>query len=180
MKLLENFKNSIRNFVIKNQLKSKRNKVEFHNLETAKSIHVFFDARTDEDYQPVKAFLSELKEMGKKIKAVGYTENEEQKAKFLFFKEVTFISSKDTNWFSKPGKELNKELEAYPADIFMNFAPEDCFAGRYLSAVSNAKFKVSGIKGDLVADFVVETAENKDTKYLIEQTKHFLNTIKKA
>ena len=180
MAIIQDIKNKAGNFLINKKLKVKRKRVEFHNFESAKRIHLFFDATEPEDYNEAKTFLSDLKEKGIKVKAVGMTKDDEQKANYLYHKEVTFISPKDTNWFGKPKVAIIDEMNADTANMFINLAFEECFAGRYISAFSTAEFKVSGITDDKIADLVIDVADKKNIFNLINQTKHFLNTIKKA
>jgi hypothetical protein len=180
VKLLDQIKTKIQGYLLKRQIKQRSREAEFHNLETAKSIHLFFDAKSKENYLPVKTFISDLKARNIRIQAIGMTENEEQKALFLFHKEVRFICPKETNWIDKPPKETLEELNRQRADIFINLCTEACFAGQYTAAVSEAKFKVSGISNDPVSDFVIDVSKKKSISYLIDQTKHFLSTIQKA
>ncbi len=180
MKLLDQIKTKIQSYLLNKQIKERNAEAEFHNLETAKCIHLFFDAKTKENYLPAKAFISELKAKKIRIQAIGMTENEEQKALFLFHQEVRFICPKETNWLGKPPKDTLEELNRQRADIFINLCAEDCFTGQYIAAFSDAKFKVSGISKDPVSDFIIDVSKKKSIPYLIEQTKHFLSTIQKA
>lgn len=180
MKLPHKINRTIQKLVVKKLVKNRRRPAEFHNLETARSIHLYFDAKTESNYLTAKKFISELKEKNIRIQAAGMTATEEQKAQFLFHREVSFITPKETNFFGKPPKNILEEINREHADIFINLCTQKCFTGQYLSAFSDAKFKVSGIPDDPTADFVIDVSKKNSVPYLAEQCKHFLSTIKKA
>lgn len=165
---------------LKKLLKERSVKTEFHNLDSAKCVHLFFNAKNDENYRPAKAFISELKDRKLRVQAIGFVENDEQKAKFLFHKEVRFVSPKDLSRLGKPPKAFLEELNRERADIFLNLCAEENFTAQYIAAYSDAKFKVSGIADDITADFIIDVSKSKQPADMISQTKHFLSTIKKA
>ncbi len=180
MKLFENIRIKIGERILLRNHKTNKRIAVFHNLQSAKHINILFDGRTEQKFRKIKAFIKELEAEGKTVKALGFVEAEEQIGSFLYKKDVNFFSPKQINWYGKPDSEVIKAFINSKPDILLNFCFDDYFPARFITAGSQADFKISAIKNDAYADFIIDISDNKNIDVFIEQVKHYLQIIKRA
>ena len=110
-------------------------------MEEAKTIGIVFDATDKEDFELVKKYVLYLKEMKKKVKAIGFF-NQKESPPMAFSKlEYDFFSLKDLSWNNIPNSVYVKNFIADEYDILLDLNLNDLFPLRYISSLSKARFK---------------------------------------
>lgn len=165
--------------ILKRNLYSNREKT-FHNFSSAETIDILFDARNDIELKVSKDFIKFLTENGKQVSALGFVDSEEKISSYLYRKGIDFIYLKNLKRSLNPKNPVIDEFVLKSPDILINLCLEDLPALRYIIGMSKAKFKISGITNDKHADFMIDLKPGKNTSYLVQQLKHYLNIIKKA
>ncbi len=180
MSIFKKIKSGIQTKQLNKVLKKPRPKLEFHNFDTAESLCVLFNAESTEDYLTTETFMNEMKSKGKEVQLVGFVSDNSDNLGFDPQDSILFISEKDCNKIGVPKTKILEEIFYRQHDIFINFCFEDSFILKYITAYSNAEFKISGIPNDQSADFVIDMGDNKSIKEMIKQTRLFLDKIIKA
>ena len=181
MELIENIKNILGKFFLRHEMKSLHRNKAFINLEQAKAIGIVFDATEPENFELVKKYIAYLREMKKRVKAIGYF-NQKQIPPLAFSKlEYDFFCSKELNWYNAPSVIYAKNFAEDEFDILIDLNLNDCFPLYYISAMSKAKFKVgkTNKQNSYVMDLMVELKPSKGMKYFLRNIDAYLFIINK-
>lgn len=81
----------------------------------------------------------------------------------------------DLNWYGVPKKEKFRDLISHPFDVLINMSEGSVGAFEYLSAASQAKFKVGLRANTSIYDLVIELSGSQVNELLPQ----FLETIKR-
>ncbi len=141
-------------------------------LLTAKSIGILFYADNINQNDLLLEFVQQLKFMQKDVQLLGYM----PKREFGFVYPFPFITNKDTNWYGKPGGGTSGYFTRSPFDLMINFCTDVCLPLEYISAVSEAKFRVGFDKEPDNAnyDLILIPKENKNISNLIQNLENYL------
>ncbi len=165
--------------LFKRKFQSDREK-DFHNFYTAQTVDLLFNVADEKEFRVSKDFIKFLTENGKKVSALGFVDDENKISSYLYKKGIDFIYLKNLKRPIPQKNQLIEEFTQRSPDILINLFLDDLPAIQYITAMSKAKLKISGINNDDNADFMINIKANKDTSYLVQQLKHYLNIIKKA
>ena len=72
IQFVENIKQKVGDFFFKRELKSNARQREVHNLQSAQSIGILYDATKQEDMMQVSEFVNVLFKTKKDVKALGF------------------------------------------------------------------------------------------------------------
>ena len=181
MSLIQNIKNAFGNYFLSVERKSVRRNKKFMNMEEAKTIGIVFDATDKEDFELVKKYVLYLKEMKKKVKAIGFF-NQKESPPMAFSKlEYDFFSLKDLSWNNIPNSVYVKNFIADEYDILLDLNLNDLFPLRYISSLSKARFKAGkkSEKNNSIFDMMIEMEKGKDLKFFLKNIDTYLFVINK-
>ncbi len=155
-----------------------RRKKQVFNLKSAKSIGILFDATRPEDFDLVREFYQDLKKTGHALSVLGFVNDKEVPAHYLFKKDFILFTKKMLNWFGKPVTEEVINFSKCPFDILIDLTMTDQFVFDYIAGSSPARFKVGRYKEKPVyADMMIHLEEDSSLEYFIELVKNYLETI---
>jgi len=161
-------------------MKQKKRERAFHNLESATSVGVIFDATRQETYTTSKQFIENLRNQNIDAVGIGYVKSIEALSYFPYHKGIDFFSISNKNWYLKP---LNSNVESFsekPLDMLIDLTMEEHLQLKYIVGLSNAKFKVGrGSINDRFYDFALDITEDAKLDYYLKQIKHYLSVMKK-
>ena len=179
IQFLENFKQKVGDYVFRRDLKHNDRKREVHNLHTAQSIGILYDATDLKDMILVSEFVNDLFKTKKDVKALGFVNRNELTHHHMPMLQFDFFFLKDLNWYYKPQNYIIKNFLEKDYDILINLCTSNCVPVKYLAGSSKAKFKVGKYEQDLsIYDMMIDV--KKDTlSVLISEVKHYLNLINK-
>jgi len=179
IQFLENIKQKVGDYVFKRDLKYNDRTREVHNLHTAKSIGILYDATDLKDMMLVSEFANELFKTKKDVKALGFVNRNELTHHHMPMLQFDFFFLKDLNWYYKPQNYIIKNFLEKDYDILINLCTSNCVPVKYLAGGSKAKFKVGKYEEDLsIYDMMIDV--KKDTlSALVTEVKHYLNLINK-
>jgi hypothetical protein len=91
-----------------------------------------------------------------------------------------YFNKKDINWHFEPVSQNVNEFIQKKFDILINLVVGDCPPLEYVSALSNAHFRVGKYENNKMycADMLIDIKGNSDINYLVEQVKRYLLMIK--
>ena len=159
------------NLILKTRVvDSSNNKIE--------TLGILLNADETNDFETLKTIAETLNVRPNKLKIIAFTTSR---------KEVTYswnvcFNQKDFNW---KGKINNVELQSFldtKFDILISYYSEDVLELKYLTAASNAKFKVGIFQNDKrINDLIIKTDFKNIKAFKTELLKYVtvLNKIKK-
>ena len=179
MHFVENIKQKVGDFFFKRELKSNPRQRQVHNLHTAESIGILYDATKLEDMMLVSEFVNTLFKTKKDVKALGFVNLKELTHHHMPMLQFDFFFLKDLNWYYKPQNYIIKNFVEKDYDILINFCDDSCIPIKYLAGSSKAKFKVGKYQENIdLYDMMLDVKENT-LAALIKETHHYLNIINK-
>lgn len=180
MSIIKNTAEKIARKLLNKQLKKHTKRVEFHNMQSAKSIGILFDTNQKENNSIVSNFYTDLKKQGYKISVAGWYEGTEVPKKPLNTLDFIYFSELDSNWKGIPQTHEITEFFNQKFDILFVLTQSDELAIKYISSLSPATFKV-GAKGNHAEylDFMIELKETASINDLIRDSITYLSEIKK-
>ncbi len=181
MTLLQAFKNKIGNYFLSKEVSLvSRNKM-FVNLGDAKTIGIVFNASEKEQFELVKKYINYLKDLKKRVKAIGFFNSVETPLMTYSKLEYDFFSLKDLNWYNTPKNVYVSNFIEDQFDILIDLNMHDSFPLTYISTLSRAKFKVGKkSSGDhSIFDLMLEIDSSKSLKYFMRNLDEYLFVINK-
>ncbi|MGC9471092.1 MAG: DUF6913 domain-containing protein [Bacteroidales bacterium] len=173
-------KNEIAHWTLQKNLRHLRRTRKVHNLDTANSAGILFDASNTKHFDSVQAFYQDLGKHLSEIRVLGYFQGKELPDPYLFKKNYTFFQKKDLNWYRKPVKPEVETFIKRPFDILIDLSMSDDYLFQYIVAMSAARMKVGHYpRGRHYYDLMIQVEKNPSIDYLIEQVMHYLGTINK-
>jgi hypothetical protein len=183
MSLIKNIKHFFANASLKKQLAGKQriispNKFSFYNMKT---VGMLFDASNPEDYELVKRYVVYLREHAKKVKVLGYFSSRHIPTLTYSKLEYDFFSSKETNWFGKPTTHIIDNFMEEGFDLLIDLNIHDHFSLKYVTALSNAKFKVGKYKeeDEKIFDMMIDADNTQTLKYFLRQIDTYISMMNK-
>jgi len=152
----------------------KRNK-QVHNLLTAKTIGILYDATLAENNVLVTAFAEKLKSAGKVLTLLGYINDK----KTTSTSDITVFNNKSLTIFKVPsGKEVEDFL-AKPFDILINAHTDESLPLIYVAAMSKASFKIGPYIEEAKDSFdlLIQLVAKQDLHHYLDQVKHHLQNL---
>lgn len=183
MKFLENFREKIGYKIICSRgSKLVRNKT-FHNLDSAKTIGILFNATSEQDYQAGKELVYQLMDMGKSVDSIGFVELQENIGKYVITSNMNFFALQQKGFFMLP-KEIQvvEEFVSQKFDMLINVSPVENIMVDYIMSLSKASFKISpGLQNDDFADFIINFSSKNTltSKAIIAKVKEYLTLLDK-
>ncbi len=180
MALIDKIRQTIGRYFLNQEMTTLKRQRGIVNLNDAKTIGILFEATDKEEFELVKKYVLYLKELKKKVKAVGYFSTGDT-PDFTYSKlEYDFFSKKDLNWYSKPSDKFVSNFIEEEFDILMDLNVHEHFPIRYIAGTSKARFKVGRQKegDDAIYDLMIEGTEGKGLKYFLRQVDTYLLMFK--
>jgi hypothetical protein len=156
-----------------------RNKAVF-NIGDAKTVGIVFQFTTPEDFELLKKYVLYLRELKKKVKAIGYYTGKEEPSVQYSKVDYDFFGKRSHNWFGKPTDHIVNNFieEEYDILIDLNFLKESVLT--YIAANSRAKFKVGQLEEkDTIHDLLIDSPTEKGLKFFLRQVDTYLAMINK-
>ena len=181
MSVLNGIKNAVGGYFLSLELKSLRRNNTFMNMEAAKTVGILFDATQAENFDLVKKYIIYLKDMKKRVKAIGFY-NQKQAPPMAYSKlEYDFFTLKDLNWYNFPDNIYVRNFIEEEYDILLDLNIYDSFPLQYVSSVSKAKFKVGkrDERNSSTFDLMIDADASKGMKYFLRNIDAYLFIINK-
>ena len=172
------FRENIGRRVLKKKKKGFQRDVCVHNFETAKSAVILFDASEPDTFQVIKDFRKFIEQQGIKCAAFGYVQQKEIPQEMLFWKNYSFITKNDLNWYLKPTGESVDAFYNLNPDLMVDFTREVPLELQFLVQLSDARFKIGTFtEKENDYDLMINLTEQSDIAYLAEQIKHYVSML---
>jgi hypothetical protein len=178
---MASFGESIGKRVLKNKKKGLIRQVKVHNFNTARSAVLLFDTGNRESFQVIKDFRKFLKDKGIRCSAYGYVAEKVIPQEMLFWKNYSFITRKNVNWFKKPFGEAVEAFFGEDPDILFDFTLSQLLELQFLVHLSDARFKVGCYtEQDNDYDLMINLTQQCSVEILAEQFKRYIEMLEPA
>lgn len=172
---------ALKDIVIKRNINRNVRKVQFANLDSAKTVSILYLIDTKINYDLIKDYIKKISDKGISVRSLGFVKNPEDIGRSYFGQSMNnFFSEKHITKMGKIKEVCVQEYINAKDDILINLTPSNNFFIEYVFALSKAKFKVSGIIDCKYSDMNLNYDRSKDLNYFISQIDHYLTIIKKG
>lgn len=141
------------------------------NFKNVKTIAILFDATEKLDFELMKKYVNYLREHGKKVKVVGFY-NSKTVPEHVYSKlEYDFYSTKDLSFIGEPKPLFINSFLAEEFDLMVDLNLKNHFSLKYISFLSNAKFKVGAYNAKYTDNYelMIDIEKNNTLKYFLRQ-----------
>lgn len=176
--IIDTFREKIAGFQLKRQLKRQPHKASIHNLQTAESAGILFNALNPEHLSIVKELVHELKGFNIKSEALGYIHKGKREDNYIGDSVYSFACKKDFSFFYKPKAESIQNFIDKPYHLLIVLVDEHIFPIDYIGSLSKAQFKAG--KKDInneMFDFMIELKPDSSINDLKKHILHYLSII---
>ena len=178
MKALEQIKEKIGRLKLKSNLKSHERNKTFHNLNTAHSAGIIFDATDHTNYESARTFAKFLNDRKIRIFGLGFADSKEVMTFYSYYTGFNFFTIKDTNWQGIPFNHNINDFINEKIDILVDLHQSDNFQLEYITAMSKASLKIGPYTSNPNHyDLMIDISSNPTSDFLCEQIKHYLSII---
>lgn len=180
MSFITNIRKSAGGYFLKSEAASVQRTPTFMNMSEAKTIGILFESSDPEEFELVKRYVLYLREMRKKIKAIGYYSTKQIPPMTYSKLEYDFFDKKQLNWYMKPSDPFINNFIEEEHDILIDLNIYDHFPLHYIASVSRAKFKVGVTRpGSSIYDLTIDHPKGKSLKSFLRQVDTYLLMINK-
>ncbi len=178
MKALDQIKQKIGRSKLKTSLKTHERNKFFHNLNTAHSIGIIFDATDHSNYESARTFAKFLTERKIRIYGLGFADSKEVMNFYSYYTGFNFFTAKDSNWQGIPSNHNINDFINEKIDILIDLHQGENFQLEYINAMSKAEFKIGPYTTDPnYYDLMIDISTNPTADFLCDQIKHYLSII---
>jgi len=168
-------KESIGKKILNRKKKVVQRNIQVHNFETARSAVILFDADDPESFKVIKEFRKFLEEKEIKCSTFGYVHQKEIPQELLFWKNYSFITRNDLNWYMKPSGEAVDAFNAADPDLLFDFTLGLPLELQFLIQLSTARFKIGCFtEEENEYDLMISLSDNTEIGFLAEQFKIYI------
>lgn len=161
-------------YFFKDQLKKKKTATSSKskvNLEKAKSIGILFDATDLSQRQTVLNYAEKLKNQRKQVKLLGFFDNRLKDNNFTF----RHFNRTNIDWAMRPKGEMVNEFLNQKFDLLLHINMETNLHSEYISALSNASFKVGPVTDHVFCyDLMIDMPNEQNLSKFISQMEGLL------
>lgn len=180
MGLISNIKSIYANKQIKSEANNLSRQKIVCNIDDAKTIGICFPFTDKEDFDLLKKYVLYLRDLKKKVKAIGYYTTKEEPAVQYSKVDYDFFSKTAHNWYGKPTDHIVKNFIEEEFDIMIDINPNKDAVLTYIAAMSHARFKVGRFEeNDYIHDLLFESPKEKGLKFFLRQVDTYLAMINK-
>jgi hypothetical protein len=167
--------------VLKRKKKGTVRVKQVHNFDTASTAVILFDTSIPDAFQVVKEFRKFLDSHQIRSAAFGYVHEKEVPQEMLFWKNFSFITRSNINWYRKPSGEPVDHFYSNNPDLLVDFTRDMPLELQYLVQLSQASFKIGVFtEEENDYDLMLQLSEEQDMHFFAEQVKHYVSILQSS
>lgn len=171
------------NYLIKRVLSKSERAIKVVNISEAKTVGILYKDTDEALMRQMEGFAVDLKTKYKvkDVQIIAYTTKRAKiRPGYMSSGKFTkFFSIKETNFFLRPGADVVKHFHAQTFDLLIDFSNNKYEPLRFVSAQSNAAFKVGRYANQDVDfyDFMITLGDKNTDDEFYTQLTHYLGMI---
>lgn len=177
--MFSSIRKSFGNFYFRKELEKISRERKYSNFHDARQIGILYELNEPEDYDIIAAFVASLQQEHKEVKALGFVRSKNMLMRFLPKLSFDFFSSKDLNWYMKPGHGKVKDFMSKKFDFLIDLSLTDNLPLKYISGLSAARCRIGKFeeKNKDCYDFMLSISSGTSLDNYIKQVTHYLTII---
>lgn len=172
-------RNQLAQLIFNRELRQIKRKPQTLSLESVRSIGILYDATENENYEVVKNYVRELRELKKEVLALGFVDQKELPNMRFSKLGLDFFTRKNLNWYFKPSHPMVTKFINADFDILIFLNIEQLLPLKYIAAATQAKFKIGkyDAKNAAFCDFMIKTNEQVTLPKFIDLVNNYLKVL---
>lgn len=149
---------------------------QFIKLDEAKSVGILFDATSKDDFERMKKFIQQLKEVSKGIHAIGYIDQKITPNYSYIKTDIDLFNKKELKNFYQPQSPYIRTFIDTERDILIDANIGDKLPLQYIAAAAKARCKVGmHTRGnEKVHDVLLNLGANRGLEFFLQQSLKYL------
>jgi hypothetical protein len=180
MELLKGIRTKIGAEILSKKASRVKRKVFYANFNLIKTIGVVWDASNTADFACLTKFYQKMHEKNIDVKILGYYPGKELPDQYTAIRYLTCYRRKDLNFFYHPTSSETDFFIRNQYDILIDLNFMKIFPLHYVTALSNAYFKVGLFESETVDspyDLMMEIKNPIDIESYLVHVVHYLEMI---
>jgi len=179
VKVIKNIRDGIRHWFLKKALKKLKRQRGTFGYKQANSFLVYYDASTEKNYDQITGLVKEFQNDKKKVKTLGFYDSRHLPEYCYQQLNFEFCSKSSFAWDQKPVVQNINDLLLGKYDVLIDLTPSDYFHMKYLTALSDASFKVGRYHEKYVDlyDFMIQIPDETQQEEAINHTIFYLKML---
>lgn len=171
MGLLKPLKLRLHRYLLDKEQQKWRRAPRSVNWEDARYIGIFFDATDLNKRQTVLRFSEQLKAPDRKVKLLGYFNNDQQDPNFIF----PHFNRRQFDWALRPSAREVTDFVEEPFDLLLTIDPTSRLHSEYIALRSQAALKVGPYTRNTDCyDLMIDPADSGNLEAFIQQIEGLL------
>lgn len=172
--MFDSIRKSIFTKALKQLLASSSRKRRLFTPETARNIHILFDASEESTRQEVAKIVEDFRKKGKQVQVLAFY-NQKQLPENPPFEA---FSLKETTWSGQPKSDKANTFAQASTDLLLVFNPELLPALSWVAAASVASMKV-GYVADMPQDYdlQLDLPKGKGPRFFMDELSKYAQTL---
>lgn len=178
--MLDRVKASVFERKLKKAFEGVHRNVKNKSFNEVSNILFFFDCTSEEKYREFERIYKYCQELGKSIRAVGYTGMRKQAHYCTPRINFEYLLLSDYNYLGIPNSSWVEEMIATDFDLLIDLSHCMHRSFQWLITLSNANCKLgaSDVKCKTLYDISIDTENDRTQRYLMQQLIVYLNMLK--
>lgn len=149
---------------------------QFIKLSEAKSVGIIFDATDRNEFEIIKKFIQQLKEITKGIHAIGFVDNKITPAYSYIKTDIDLFNKKELKGAYQPLSPYIKTFIETERDLLIDANVGNKLPLQYIAAASKARCKVGQhtAGNELFHDVLLNVGENNSLEFFLQQSLKYL------
>jgi hypothetical protein len=172
-------KEFIGNILLSYKVKRHVRVVQAHNLDSAKTVGIIFDASEQNTEKHVVDCINTLiKKHDVTVEAIGFISNKKKLEAVPTDENIVYFSKHDFTWYGVPKSNFLQTFISKKFDVLLNISIHSSYPFEYITQLSNADFRI-GTYTDIIKnhDLMINIKKEKTIDYLITQILVYLSMI---
>lgn len=164
---------------LKTELKHFHRTSKLHNLQTAKTIAVLFDASEEDDYKRVAGFIRHLQAMKIHVYGLGYVKHKIVPHYCQQTLAYDFYTATQQTFYQIPNAPFISDFTPKEYHMLIDLNLNEVPSLKYIAAASRAEFKV-GIRSEnneSLYDFMLQGMDKNNLNGILKQLLHYLESL---
>lgn len=178
MVFFRRIRNRAHDLILSRNLKKTHHAHQTCGYHQASTIALLFDGTNPKNMEPVKNYHQHLRSLNKKVHLLCYIEKERPGEALSF----DYITRRNLNWCFIPEGAKAAHYMNTRYDLLICLCTQECLPLEYISALSNAVYRVGRYipHKTFCFDLMIHLNGKSDVKFLIDEVERYLLMIKIA
>jgi len=175
-------KSKIANYLFLRKYLDMRRNRQAVSLDEARRVGILYDATSESHYEIIKKLVKDIRGLHKEVQALGYYDRRALPQTRFAKLGLDFFTRKEVSWYLRPSHQVVTNFINTEFDILINLNIEKCFPLKYISAKTQARFKIGrwDRRNAPICDLMIHVDKDMGLGKFVDQVMHYLKLINNA